>query len=111
MKLTIDGEVFEFDASRMTNVEGMAIEKATGLLYAEWAEALSKGSMMAQTALVWVIKKRQEPTLRFDDVVFTTVEIDDGDEQAEQADASDPAIPTEAAVFVADTESGSPTAA
>lgn len=85
MKLTIDGEAFEFDESHMTNVEGMAIERATGMLYGEWAEALQKGSMLAQTALVWVVKKRREPALRFDDVVFSSVEV-----ETPEGDASDP---------------------
>lgn len=82
MKLTVDGEAFEFDAARMTNVEGMAIERVTGMLFVEWTKALEAGSMLAQTALVWVIKKRREPSLRFDDVTFemASIEIEDDEE-------------------------------
>jgi hypothetical protein len=90
MKLTVDGEVFEFDAAKITNVEGMAVEKATGLLYNEWARAVDAGSMLARTALVWVVRKRLDPALKFDDVVFTTLDIAEDD-----ADASDPGEPAD----------------
>lgn len=76
MKLTVDGEVFDFDMTRITNVEGMAIEKATGGTYVEWAQSMEAGSMLAVTALVWIVRKRQEPTLRFEDVEFTTISIE-----------------------------------
>lgn len=80
MKLVVDGQAFEFDQSRITNVEGMAIERATGMLFGEWAEGLKKGSMLAQTALVWVVKKREDPTLRFDDIVYETLDVEDDGE-------------------------------
>lgn len=87
MKILVDGEAFEFEQERITNVEGMAVERATGMLFAEWAEALTKGSMLAQTALVWIVKKRQQPTLRFDDVVYESLVVEDA--EAEPAPKDD----------------------
>ena len=88
MKFLIDGETVEFDTERITNVEGMAIERVTGMLFGEWGELLNKGSMLAITALVWIIRKRQDPPLRFDDVLFEQFEPL---EDAPAGDASDPA--------------------
>lgn len=72
MKVTFnDGRVFEVDMGlALTNVEAMAVERATGWDSAEVQERLNNGSALAFTALVWAYSKRQEPTLRFDDVVF-----------------------------------------
>lgn len=79
MKITVDDKVYDFDLTRITNVEGMAIEKVTDKTYLEWSEALQAGSMLAATALVWIIQKRQEPTLRFEDVEFSQLAIQDDD--------------------------------
>lgn len=85
-KLSVDGRVYEFDQDRLTNVECMAIEKVTGLTFGEWADALQKRSMLAVTALVWVVRKRDEPTLRFSDVEFNVASLDiTDDEQPEEA--------------------------
>jgi hypothetical protein len=92
VKLTIEGEAFDFDPQKLTNVEGMAIENVTGMLFGEWADALTKGSMLAQTALVWVVKKRKEPTLRFGDVSFDLSSI------SIQEDPADPKEPAEDSV-------------
>jgi len=66
----VDGKTYEFDQDRLTNVECMAVEKATGMTTGEWQEALNAGSMLAITALVWLIRKREEPTTKFDEVEF-----------------------------------------
>ena len=91
MRLTVDGEVYDFDPMKITNVEGMAVEKHTRMLYNDWAEAVNQGSMLARTALVWIVRKRQEPTLLFDQVLFTSLDI-----EHEAADASDPDEPVSA---------------
>lgn len=57
-------------ALRITNKEAMAIERATGLDFGEWQDKVDSGSVLAQTALVWVIRRRDDPTLRFDDVEY-----------------------------------------
>ena len=65
-----DGREFEFDTDRLLNVECIAIEKATRLTVDQWQAGLNSGSAVAITALVWVLRKRQEPTLRYEDVAF-----------------------------------------
>ena len=99
MKITVDGELFEFDMDRMTNVEGMAVERATGMLFSEWAAALEKGSMLAITALVWVIQKRANPPLKFVDVSYEmsslVVDQDEDEAEADPKDAADSSVPTD----------------
>ena len=80
MKIIVDGQAYEFDMTRITNVEGMAIEKATGGTYQEWADSLQAGSMLALTALVWVVRKRSEPTLTFDQVEFSHISVEEDEE-------------------------------
>lgn len=89
MKITVDGTPYEFDMDRMTNVEGMAVERVTGMLFSEWAETLRNGSMLALTALVWVIQKRTNPPLRFQDVSYEMAGLVIEDEDAADADPKD----------------------
>jgi hypothetical protein len=73
MKVDVDGKSYTFDVDRVLNVELMAIERAIGMTSLEWQDALNNGSMTAATALVWLLRKRHEdPTTKFDDVVFET---------------------------------------
>lgn len=87
MRIKAGDQEYTFDGERMLNVEIMAIEKATNLTAAEWQDALSRGSMLAATALVWVIRKREEPTLAFDQVEFpaATLEIDLSDDEGKDS--------------------------
>ena len=97
MKITVDGEVLQLDENlRITNVEGMDIERVTGMLFPEWAQALTKGSMLAQTALVWVLRKRVDENLRFSDVVFREVTVEDEQESPDgpKGDEDGPSEPT-----------------
>ena len=85
MKIRINDWSCEYDPSKILNVEAIAAQKVTGLGWAEWLDALGKGDMTALTALVWVLRKRTEPELRFTDVSFPIgdVEYEDDDEVAE----------------------------
>ncbi len=76
VKISLGDQSWEFELGRMLNVEIMAIERQTGMTAAEFEDALNKGSMTAHTALVWVIRKRTEPELRFEDVVFNASDLD-----------------------------------
>ena len=66
----VDGQDYDFDVDKLLNVELIAIERATGLTVNQWAAGLDAGSAVAVTGLVWVMRKRTEPTLKFEDVSF-----------------------------------------
>ena len=73
-----------FKPGRLMTPEAEAIEKVTGMSFARWGAALMEGYASAGRALVWVLRKRDEPTLRYSDVVFPVgdLELDfDADEK------------------------------
>lgn len=93
MKLTVNGESHDFDPASITNREAMAIEKVTGMTFGQWSDALKERSVLAMTAMVWVVQRRSQPALRFSDVDFAlgalTVATDDVAE-TEQVPGVDP---------------------
>ena len=86
-KVTIAGETFSLDENDITNREAMAIESATGVTFGEFGELLKKGSALALTALVWILKRRANPSLKFGDVDFKFGELELGDDAETDADA------------------------
>jgi hypothetical protein len=94
VRLTVDGETFEASPEKLTNVEGMAVEKVTGLTFTEWTESLERGSMLGLTALVLVMRKRTNPELRFGDVEFElaslSVDEEEGPKDAEPSTETAP---------------------
>jgi hypothetical protein len=77
---------WDFDPTRLMNVEVETIERHTGLTFAAWLEAVGNSSALAIHGLLYVLLKRREPTLKWDAVQFTmgevTFELDD-DERAD----------------------------
>lgn len=65
MTVTVDGVAHEADLNRLTFAEARAIERITG---ESFADIMRTQSMTAVQALVWVILKRDDPTLKFTDL-------------------------------------------
>ena len=83
-----DRKTYDVDFDKILNVEFIAIERVTGLTVRDVAQGMADISALAATALVWVIRKRSEPTLRFDQVEFAIADLsieDFEDDEAEQA--------------------------
>lgn len=57
-------QTWVFAADRLMTSEAEAIEKVTGSTYEEFGKQLVKNSQTARRALLWVMLKRQTPTLR-----------------------------------------------
>lgn len=78
---------WEFATNKLMNVEAEAIERATKMTYGEWADAVTRGSMTALHGLLWVMLKRGNPTLTYDECPgFNLSEVDfelDDEESAE----------------------------
>lgn len=70
VRISAEGKSYEFEDTSADNVELMAIERVTGMTVSEWADAIGRGSMLGITALIWTLRKREEPTLDFADVHF-----------------------------------------
>lgn len=75
VKLSIGDDSWDVELGRFLNVEIMAIERQTGMTASEFEDALNRGSMTAHTALVWLVRRRTEPGLKFDDVVFNSADL------------------------------------
>lgn len=67
---------WEFDPDKLMSPEAEAIERHTGMDYSEWARRVGSGSMLALHGLLFVMLKRTEPTLRWDQVVFSIGDVD-----------------------------------
>ena len=63
---------WDFAPERMLNSEAEVIERKTGMRFAAWREAVLDGSMLAIHGLLYVLLKRENPTLLWDQVVFTS---------------------------------------
>jgi hypothetical protein len=84
VKITIEGQVYEFDPAQVRNRALVDVERETGMMGDEWQVALTRGSMVALTALVWLtLRQNGQPDLKFDEVDFDpkTLDVDDTDEE------------------------------
>lgn len=97
-KVTIDGQVFDYDPSRMLNTEAIALQKVTGMRMQEWGAALAEGDAFAMTGLVWLLYRRNGREVPFDEVEFDIGSLDIQDDEV-AAEAG----PTEAAEAAAET--------
>jgi hypothetical protein len=68
-------QTYEYRHGKLLNVEFGAMERVSGLIGRDLEEALDKGGQNAMQALIWVLRKRQEPTLRFEQVVFNLEDL------------------------------------
>jgi hypothetical protein len=64
-----------YNPRRLMSAEREVIEKRTGLPFAEFTQAVLKGSSLARRALLYVMLKRDHPTTKWDDVDFAWDEL------------------------------------
>jgi hypothetical protein len=97
-KVTVDGQVYDYDPSKMLNTEAIALQKVTGMTVPEWTTGLQAGDASALTGLVWLLFRRNGRELAFDEVEFDigSLELED-DEEPETPDPTPPAEPDGAA--------------
>ena len=97
-KVTINGEVFEWDPSRKPMSEALALETALKCRYADWETDLQAGSARAMAGFIWLVWRRDGRDVSLDDIVSGKVEIDLNSLSLEaDEDEADPTIPPPAA--------------
>lgn len=98
-KVTIDGQVFDYDPTRMLNTEAIALQKVTGMRMQEWTGALTEGDAFALTGLVWLLWRRSGRQVPFDEVEFDigSISLDDDEPPAEGDGEAGPTEAVEAA--------------
>lgn len=67
---------WDFDPAKLMSPEAEAIERLTGMTYGEWGDAVTRGSITALHGLLYVMLKRGNPTLTYDQVEFCLEDID-----------------------------------
>ena len=101
-KITINGEVFQYDRNSHPMSEALALEKALGMRYAEYEAELEAGSMRALAGFVWTVWRRNGRDIPLDDLLEGKVEVDIGElaeslaALAEEAKAEEQENPTKA---------------
>lgn len=68
-------QVWDFEPGKLLNPEAEAIEKHTGMTFGEWQQKVLNGSVTALHGLLYVLLKREIPTLRYDQVKFRVDEV------------------------------------
>jgi len=71
-----DPRTWEVPLERLLSSEAMAIERVTKMSYGEWKQAVWKNSMTAVHALLWVLMKRESPTLKPEQLEFCEADIE-----------------------------------
>lgn len=99
MKVSLNGQVYDYDGSRAPMSEALAIEKAYGRRYAEWQSELQAGSAEAMAVLAWVIWRRDGRDIELRQILAGEVDFDLHEmllsiaESAAQDEAADPTTP------------------
>jgi hypothetical protein len=96
MQLKVGDKVYDFDADHVSNTEAMAIELACHCTFMQWTQNVEAGSALALTALVWLVQRRENPGLKFQDVRFDIGDVewvtpeDEDDKPAEAKPSAEP---------------------
>lgn len=72
----VEPKRWDFDPDKLMSPEAEAIERLTKMTYGEWKEAVQRESITALHGLLYVMLKRTNPTLKWDEVQFSTSELD-----------------------------------
>lgn len=72
----VEPKSWPFDPEKMPSNELILIEQLTGMTFGEWADAITRGSMTALHAALWVLLRRADDTLEPSALVFTMDDVD-----------------------------------
>ena len=79
---------WDYDPARLMSPEAEAIERHTGMTFGEFNVKCGQGSFTAIHGLLYVMLKREYPTLKYDEVQFCLDDIDfePDDDDSEESD-------------------------
>ena len=75
-KITVGGEIFEYDGKRQPMSEALAIEELYGRTYAQWQDDIQAGSARAMCVLAWLIWRRDGRDVPYEDIISGKVDFD-----------------------------------
>jgi hypothetical protein len=67
---------WKFEPTRLMSPEVESLERLTGMTFGNWMTAVTDGSFTAIHGLLYVMLKRSNPTLKWDEVQFCLDDID-----------------------------------
>lgn len=70
-----DQQSWPFEPNKLLVPEVIEVERVTGMTYEEWIDAMQRTSATAVRAFLWVMLKRETPTLKVGQVVFSMSEV------------------------------------
>jgi len=76
VKITLNGEVFEYDGTKPKVSEALVIEEAYGRRYVEWQDDLSSGGAKAMCTLAWFIWRQAGRDVDLAGILDDTVPLD-----------------------------------
>lgn len=76
MKVTINGETFDYDGTKAPMSEALAIEKVYKRNYAQWQTDLQAGSAEAMCVLAWIIWRRDGRNVPYEDITEGRADFD-----------------------------------
>lgn len=89
MKISVDGNTYEYDPGKLMLSEARLLQGATGQTLRQWQNGLNALDADSVAALVWLLRRRAgEP-----DLAFADVEFDLGSFEAQEDDPKP--VPTE----------------
>lgn len=76
LRIRLDGREYDGHIDHLDIEEAEAIEQVTGLSFGDWQDAMRSRSARALRAFIWVLRRRDEPALRYNDVRFRMDALD-----------------------------------
>jgi hypothetical protein len=96
-KVTINGEMFDFDQSKRPMLEALTIEDKLKMPYAEWETQLQAGSAKALCGFIWMVWHRDGRNVPLEDILSGEAEVNLAEVNVEADEGeTDPTIPTPA---------------
>ncbi|MFJ9374435.1 hypothetical protein [Streptomyces sp. NPDC101455] len=86
-KLTVAGDVYEFDGDRMLLSEAREIKTYTGMTIPKWSQGIDEMDPDAIQSLIYLAKKRAGESLRYSDLEtldLKDIDLDPMDDEAEE---------------------------
>ena len=108
MKVTINGEAFEWDGTKAPMSEALAVERVYERRYAEWQTDLSAGSAKALCVLAWLIWRRDGRDVPFGDILDGKADFDLMEMMGSLAEAAEAEGTAEADPTVQSAPAGTP---
>jgi hypothetical protein len=74
-KVTINGEMFDFDQGKRPMLEALTIEDKLKMPYAEWETQLGAGSVRALCGFIWMVWHRDGRGIPLEDILSGAAEV------------------------------------